>query len=92
MTLLYNYFKMFNHKRLKLKRAELGLTLEELSQMLGLSNSSPLSLWENGKRTPNVHTMGKLARVLGEPIDFFFDLRVASRETLQKRTAHQNHD
>lgn len=45
------------------RRITRGLTLCELSRMLGVSDSS-LSRWENGKRTPSIKRFDSIMKAL----------------------------
>jgi DNA-binding CsgD family transcriptional regulator len=49
--------------------------------MLRLKSSSAISLWEQGRRTPSTHSIGKLARALKVPASFFYDLQTCVPST-----------
>lgn len=66
---------MFRHEKIRIRRIALQLTVEDLARLLSLKSPSAVSLWEQGRRTPSTHSIGKLARALGVPVSFFYDLR-----------------
>lgn len=66
---------MFRHEKIRIRRIALQLTVEDLADMLSLKSPSAISLWEQGRRTPSTHSIGKLARALRVPVSFFYDLR-----------------
>ena len=73
-------------KKLRIKR---GFTQKELAIML-LKDESTISLYESGKREPNLRTIVKLARCLSVSIDDllkFEDWSVDDEKTVNKRRA-----
>ena len=59
-------------KRLRLLRTQRGLSIRSLAAKSGL-NVNTLSLIENGKTSPSVHTLQQLARGLDAPVSAFFE-------------------
>lgn len=49
--------------RLKHTREEAGYTQEQMARNIGVSRPT-YTLWENGKREPDIETLGKLAEIL----------------------------
>ena len=83
---------MFRHEKIRIRRIALQLTVTELARMLDLKSPSAVSLWEQGRRTPSTHSIGKLARALGVPVSFFYDLRTcvpSTQITWHKITSRQ---
>ena len=62
---------IFDHTKIKTAREERGLSVEKLAE-LARTDSGGLSRIENGKRVPNVDTLGKLCAALGKDPGFFF--------------------
>lgn len=58
-------------KHVKVCREELGLTQQELADMVGLSQET-ISQYEIGSRTPNVITAKKIAEALHVSLDNIF--------------------
>ena len=62
--------------RIKVIRAELNLTQEELSKKIGISRVT-LNKIENGKIAPNGETIVRIVRALKRPAnEIFFDFDV----------------
>jgi len=59
-------------KRLRLLRTQRGLSIRALAAKSGL-NVNTLSLIENGKTSPSVHTLQQLAGGLDAPVSAFFE-------------------
>lgn len=59
-------------QRLRVLRRGRGLSIRILARMSGL-NANTLSLIENGKTSPSVSTLQRLAKALGVPIKTFFE-------------------
>ena len=57
--------------RIKEQREKAGMTQEELSEAIGLSQNF-LSQLENGRRKPSISTVDSIASALNLPIDSFF--------------------
>lgn len=49
--------------RLKHTREQAGYTQEQMARSLGVSRPT-YTLWENGKREPDIETIGKLVEIL----------------------------
>lgn len=62
-----------NSKRLRELRKEKGLTMKELGEMFGVSEAT-ISLYENGKRTPNDALKKKLADFFKVSVDYLLGL------------------
>lgn len=58
-------------KHVKTCREELGLTQQELANMVGLSQET-ISQYEIGSRTPNIITAKKIADALHVSLDVIF--------------------
>ncbi|MDO5059311.1 MAG: helix-turn-helix transcriptional regulator [Neisseria sp.] len=58
-------------KRIQAKRKELGLSAEQLSELIGLSQQQ-LSRYERGVNKINVSHLVSLANYLSTPISYFF--------------------
>ena len=52
------------YERIRARRIELGLTVEELAKKMGYKDKSSISKIENGKTTPSVIAFYKLSQVL----------------------------
>jgi transcriptional regulator with XRE-family HTH domain len=59
-------------QRLRVLRRGRGLSIRILARMSGL-NANTLSLIENGKTSPSVSTLQRLAKALGVPMKTFFE-------------------
>ena len=68
-------------KRIKEQRKELGLTQKQLSQQLGIANST-LSTWERGDAAPDYSNLNKLASIFGVSVDYLVGSR---NDPLQSR-------
>lgn len=62
---------MFQGKRLKERRQELGLKQAEVAKRLGLSRASYFN-WESGKTKPNQANLARLSALLEVPETYFF--------------------
>lgn len=58
-------------KRIRVARAELGISQSELAEELGLTQNS-VSKWESGKVSIGVDTLALIAEALHKPITYFF--------------------
>ena len=56
-------------ERIKYLRTEKNLTQMELSKETGLSQNA-IAQWENGKRTPNIYAIIKLAKFFEVTTDY----------------------
>lgn len=59
-------------------RKNSGLTQTALGTMLGVSNRA-VSKWETGLALPSTDNIGKLAKIFGVPVDYFFSTKEDSR-------------
>lgn len=59
--------------RLKVARAEMDLTQEELAQRIGVSRQS-INAIESGRYVPSTVLALKMARVFGKPVEEIFFL------------------
>lgn len=62
----------FNGSRLRIARIYNGISLTDLSRLADISKQS-LSMYENGKNTPDYSRIQAFSRVLGFPVDYFFE-------------------
>lgn len=60
------------------KRLENGLSIEEVSNRLGYSSYQAYHRKENGQRELSVEDLVKLSKILNEPIENFFDLKITN--------------
>jgi len=56
-------------ERLKVLRAEKGLTQVELADMLGVSKGT-VGMWETGKRMPSFETLDEMTRIFDRRMDY----------------------
>lgn len=63
--------RKFNGERLKNARIYKGITLTELAELADIKKQS-ISLYENGKNTPDHEKVRTLANILGFPYEYFF--------------------
>ena len=54
------------------ERVKQGLTQNELSHMIGLTNHSHLSRIESGKKAASLNTIFDIADALGKDVKYFF--------------------
>jgi transcriptional regulator with XRE-family HTH domain len=62
-------------KRLREARAAAGISQEQLGVLAGIdefSASARMNQYERGKHSPNIQLMGRIAKVLGLPIAYFY--------------------
>lgn len=60
-------------KRLKKAREDAGYSQKQIQEILGIEQSR-LSYYENGKREPDIETIGKLADFYNVSVDWLFGL------------------
>lgn len=58
-------------KKIKIAMTESGTTQTELAKRLGLTQAA-VSAWFNGKGTPGIDTITRVADVLKKPVNYFF--------------------
>lgn len=75
------------NENLKAAREALGLSQKEVAERVGVANST-YSLYENGKREPNVQTIKKIANVLNVSADRLLGLS----EDIETIAAHFDGD
>lgn len=63
--------KKFNGDRLRNARIYNGISLTDLANQADISKQS-ISLYENGKNTPDYEKVYTLSHILGFPVDYFF--------------------
>lgn len=68
---------------LRLERQLKGLTQKYMADKLFVEVGT-YSKWENGRREPGLYGVASLARILGVPIDTFFDEDTAAKEARYK--------
>jgi len=76
-------------KRLRQLRKERGLSLSALADASEL-NINTLSLIENGKISPNVSTLQKLALALDVPVAAFFEENVEKKEIIHQKAGQRS--
>jgi len=59
--------------RIRVERAELGLTQEQVAEKIGVSRQT-INAIEKGKYAPSVVLALKLARLFGKQVDDIFEL------------------
>jgi transcriptional regulator with XRE-family HTH domain len=62
-------------KRLREARAAAGISQEQLGILAGIdefSASARMNQYERGKHSPNLQLMGRIAKVLGLPVAYFY--------------------
>lgn len=59
-------------ENLRLSRAKVGLSQQEMALRLGYESATALSLMETGQRKVSALTLWKIARITGEPVQNFF--------------------
>ncbi|CAM3411095.1 helix-turn-helix domain-containing protein [Pseudostreptobacillus hongkongensis] len=57
---------------IKTRRMELGISQQQLSEMIGYNTKSSISYFENGQRTPGLDVLEKLAKALNVSLSYFF--------------------
>ena len=57
-------------KRIKYERQRLGLTQEELANMIGVTKNC-VGAWETGRNLPDILTVNDLSLMFKIPIDYF---------------------
>lgn len=67
-------------KRLKELRLQKGYTQQELGDLIKVSKPS-ISGYESGKRTPTIHNIYQLAKVLGVSVDYLVGQDVKGVDT-----------
>lgn len=72
--------KRINGERLKTARLFNGISLTDLARQADISKQS-MSLYENGKNTPDYEKVRILANILGFPVDYFFQADSISTRT-----------
>ncbi len=70
--------------RLKQIRKEKGLTQKELAQLLGVS-SGAIGLYEQNRRTPDIETIKRIAKILGVGPSYFLEETPEKKFTGDKR-------
>ena len=63
--------KKFNGERLRNARIYNGISLTDLADQAEISKQS-ISLYENGKNTPDFAKIRTLSQILGFPMEYFF--------------------
>ena len=63
--------KKFNGDRLRNARVYNGISLTDLAEQANITKQS-ISLYENGKNTPDYERVRTLSGILGFPVDYFF--------------------
>lgn len=81
----------FLAERLRQARLQAGYSQQNIADALNV-NRATYTYYETGKTSPDPVTLGKIARICGAPIDFFFEeeesslpLLLADRERCPKK-------
>ena len=61
------------YERIKQRRNELGLTVEELATKMGYKDKSSISKIENGNYHPSLSTLKRIAGALGKRLVVSFE-------------------
>ena len=61
------------YDRIKIRRQELGLTVEELANRMGYKDKSSISKIENGNYQPSLSTLKRIAGALGKRLVVSFE-------------------
>lgn len=72
-------------------RSGMGLTQEEFGGLVGLAESS-VSLYENGKRSPDFDKLEKISVVTKRPMGWFFECASLGASVPPPPAADPNHD
>jgi transcriptional regulator with XRE-family HTH domain len=76
------------YNNLRLRRKQLGYTLQQVAFLLELTDTSMLSRWERGKSRPSFDNLFRLSVIYGTAIDsLYLDYRNDVR--LQIKERHQ---
>lgn len=62
--------------QIKLARLAAGLSQKQLGEAIGqpsLDAQRNISRWEQGKRTPSAHALYHISKVVGQPMEYFFE-------------------
>lgn len=68
----------FQHEKLKEAREARGLTIREITELIGLKNHQTFSKYENGKSNPPAEVIFRLMKVLNFPHEYFFEESITS--------------
>jgi len=74
--------------RLKVLRAEKGITQVELADMLGVSKGT-VGMWETGKRMPSFETLDEMTRIFDRRMDYILGY---SNDTTSPKLAEEDVD
>ncbi|MFZ5910949.1 MAG: cupin domain-containing protein [Chloroflexota bacterium] len=74
--------------RLRLMRANTGLSIRALAERSGL-NVNTLSLIENGRTSPSVSTLQQLAQALQQPVTRFFETGLGTQKVVHQRAGER---
>lgn len=79
-------------KRLRELRQERGLTIREVSARSGISVNA-ISMIENGRTSPSVHTLHEIAKIIKTPVaEFFNEKHLVKKIVYLQRSQHKNID
>ena len=62
----------FNPEKLRKAREKAGFSRKELEKLTGVDLTT-IQAWEKGYRSPSLRTFVRIAKVLGLPVEYFFD-------------------
>lgn len=75
-------------KKIKEARLNLGLTQEELGNLINVTKTS-ICCYENGSRNPNVETLQDLAKELDLPISSLFSGEFQVKEAIKRYNGNE---
>lgn len=61
-------------------REKLGYTQREMAEFLGHKSASRYAMWEAGERHPRLKEAIRVAKILGETVEFLFDAEQKQQE------------
>lgn len=79
---------MINGKRLKEKRIELGLSQEELGDLIGVGKAS-ICCYENETRNPSIESLVELVTIFGVTADYIIGTDVKVKTFVDKRPVYR---
>lgn len=68
--------KYTNTENLKKERLEKGFTYEDMANFLGYKSKTTYMYIERGVTSPNIKVMNNISKILGKPVQYFFNLNV----------------
>ena len=62
----------FNPEKLRKAREQAGFSRKDLEKLTGVDLTT-IQAWEKGYRSPSLRNFVRIAKVLGLPVEYFFD-------------------